>query len=224
MTMDNLRRRLINLGCGPHVSKTSWDDYDGSWNVLASRLPMGLGLLSRKLLGHKGDGYPQHVQYLNVKRALPFADRSVDAVYFSHLLEHLHLDEGRRLLIECHRVLRAGGVIRIVVPDTEHFLDSYRGDRASGSDACLNLNRNLSYRPLVGKTGLLRSLYTAATDFHSHKFMYDRPFLSECLRVAGFEAISEANYGHSRIAEIEQVELRERLNPGLGFGFEAVRP
>lgn len=61
----------------------------------------------------------------DVRRPLPFADGSVDAIYSSHLLEHLTADEGAALLAECFRVLKPGGIIRVVVPDLEGIARAY---------------------------------------------------------------------------------------------------
>jgi SAM-dependent methyltransferase len=43
----------------------------------------------------------------------------VDAIYHSHVLEHLSHGDARRLTAECLRVLKSGGVLRVVVPDLE---------------------------------------------------------------------------------------------------------
>ena len=56
---------------------------------------------------------------------LPFADGHFQGVYASHVLEHFPPDEGLRLLRECLRVLRPGGVVRIVVPDLEAIARAY---------------------------------------------------------------------------------------------------
>jgi len=48
--------------------------------------------------------------------ALPFADGSFDAIVASEIFEHLHDDE--RAMLECARVLRAGGVLALSVPRT----------------------------------------------------------------------------------------------------------
>lgn len=58
-------------------------------------------------------------------RELLFPDSSVDAVYHSHVLEHLRGREGGALLVECARVLRPGGIIRIAVPDLEGIARGY---------------------------------------------------------------------------------------------------
>lgn len=62
---------------------------------------------------------PPYVRELDIRRRLPFADQSVDAVYHSHVLEHLSHDHACSLTGECLRVLKRGGVLRAVVPDLE---------------------------------------------------------------------------------------------------------
>jgi len=223
-TKPELGRLLLNLGCGPMAEPTHWHDYDGSWNVLASSMPLGLGWLSRKVLGHGGKGFPRHVRYMDITKRLPFADRSVDAIYFSHVLEHLYLDEGKRLLADCLRILRPGGAIRVLVPDTEYFLNDYLAKaQLRDSDACYRLNEMLGFRVLTSRGNFLKRMYAAATDFHTHKFMYDRAYLARCLADAGFTRIDEAHYGTSRIPEVQEIEIEIRLGGGNGFGFEAER-
>lgn len=45
---------------------------------------------------------------------IPFNDNEVDEIHAYHFLEHL--SDPRRMLWECQRVLRPGGVMHIVVP------------------------------------------------------------------------------------------------------------
>jgi len=77
------------------------------------------------------------VQAHDIATGLPFAEGRFEAVYASHVLEHFEPDAGLRLLRECRRVLRPGGIVRIVVPDLEAIVRAYlealeaaaRGDR-----------------------------------------------------------------------------------------------
>ncbi len=55
----------------------------------------------------------------DLRAPLPLAADSFDFVYHSHVLEHLEKADARRLLSECHRVLKPGGTVRVVVPDLE---------------------------------------------------------------------------------------------------------
>lgn len=61
---------------------------------------------------------------------LKIDDDSVDGIFTEHVLEHLTYDQVERLLKECHRILKPGGIIRIIVPDVSIFIEHY----------CLNNN------------------------------------------------------------------------------------
>ena len=65
------------------------------------------------------------IRRFDLRQPLPFADATVDAVYASHVLEHLDRAEGRKLLAECRRILKPGGIVRIVVPDLEELCRFY---------------------------------------------------------------------------------------------------
>jgi len=61
----------------------------------------------------------------NLSKGIPFPNESVDAVFHSHVLEHLDRDVASTFLHEIQRVLKPGGFIRIVVPDLEKFVRNY---------------------------------------------------------------------------------------------------
>jgi predicted SAM-dependent methyltransferase len=73
------------------------------------------------------DFHSEHpaVRRVNLLRRLPFDDSSFDVVYSSHVLEHFTLELAEGLLRECHRVLKMGGLVRIVVPDLENVCREY---------------------------------------------------------------------------------------------------
>ena len=48
---------------------------------------------------------------------LPFKNNSIKAIYCSHVIEHLFDDTIKNLLKECYRVLKNGGVFRVVTID-----------------------------------------------------------------------------------------------------------
>ena len=61
----------------------------------------------------------------DLAKGLPFPDASFEVVYHSHFLEHLQKEQATFFLKECYRILRSGGVIRVVVPDLEQISRSY---------------------------------------------------------------------------------------------------
>lgn len=91
--------QLINVGCG-HRIHPDWCNLD-----LQAAVP----------------GVIEH----DLRHGLPFEVDSCDAVYHSHVLEHLTRADGERLLAQCFRVLKPGGVLRVVVPDLEQIAREY---------------------------------------------------------------------------------------------------
>jgi len=65
------------------------------------------------------------VQRVNLLNGFPFPDKHFDVVYSSHVLEHFSPEEGEFLIRESYRVLKVGGIIRIVVPDLEGSCREY---------------------------------------------------------------------------------------------------
>jgi len=61
------------------------------------------------------------IRRFDIVKGLPYAARSVDAIYSSHTLEHLYLDDARKVLEECQRVLKPGGCLRVALPDGERW-------------------------------------------------------------------------------------------------------
>ena len=88
----------LNVGCGG-VYFPEWTNCD--------LLP------GRQVVGH------------DLREPLPWGSAVFDAVYSSHVLEHLPLKAGRVLLAEQFRVLKLGGVCRVVVPDLEGICRLY---------------------------------------------------------------------------------------------------
>jgi len=64
---------------------------------------------------------------------LPFPDASFDVVYHSHVLEHFSQPDGLRFLGQLPKVLRPGGLLRVVVPDLERIVELYRQALSDGS-------------------------------------------------------------------------------------------
>ncbi|KJS02870.1 MAG: hypothetical protein VR65_03730 [Desulfobulbaceae bacterium BRH_c16a] len=61
----------------------------------------------------------------DLMRPLEFSDNTFDVVYHSHVLEHMPKRYAPGFLRECLRVLRSGGILRVVVPDLEFAAREY---------------------------------------------------------------------------------------------------
>ncbi len=61
----------------------------------------------------------------NIRKGLPFPNDTFEVLYHSHFLEHLQKREAEKFIGECYRVMKKGGIIRIVVPDLETIIRNY---------------------------------------------------------------------------------------------------
>jgi len=73
------------------------------------------------------DWYPhsKSVTKANLLRPLPYQNDSFDVIYTSHFIEHIPKAQVFDFFLECHRVLKPEGIIRIVVPDFENIAREY---------------------------------------------------------------------------------------------------
>ena len=78
----------------------------------------------------------------DVTQGIPFTDDHFEMVYHSHILEHLSPQQGRELIAECYRVLKPGGILRIVVPNLEEIAQLYLSmhDQAWQGDQLASVN------------------------------------------------------------------------------------
>lgn len=70
---------------------------------------------------------------VNIIKGLPFTDNSFDVVYHSNVLEHLPSQMGENMTLECYRILKPGGIIRINVPDLEKICNEYLNNMKNAS-------------------------------------------------------------------------------------------
>jgi SAM-dependent methyltransferase len=236
MQPDNCHPHLrLNLGCGLRTHP-SWINVDGSWNARLAKHPFVRKTLSSLRILPTGQAevvWSRDIFVHDIRKPLPFADASADAVYASHVLEHLYREQGHQLIRESLRVLIPGGVVRIVVPDLHTIVREYLGDRPSGEvpssekalpPGDLFNERLLMRRPSPPKNNLILRIYEIWQDFHSHKWIYDEQSLSSLLRSVGFADVVRREYAESLIPNITDVEDPSRILNGAGICIEGRKP
>lgn len=130
---------------------------------------------------------------LDVRRGLPY--REVEFIFAEHFLEHLHLDDALRFLIECRRALSGHGVLRVSTPNLDWVIrhvyhEGAERSAADRADDCLLFNRALRG--------------------WGHQFVYNEEMLQASLRAAGFGRIDMQTYGVSDHPALQSLESHER--------------
>ncbi len=190
----------LNLGCGLSVVD-GWINVDYALGARLTKLPL-FSTINRKFKVFSGD-WDNRVFLHDLTCRFPWGDDSVDYCYSSHTLEHLTREQGVFLLQESHRVLRQGGVIRIVVPDLASVISEY-GNGAIRADRFLEVLGVLYGTHKRGLKKLFAPFYE-----YPHKCMYDTSTLVAVMREVGFLAEARPPFDSS-IEGIEQIELADR--------------
>jgi predicted SAM-dependent methyltransferase len=163
-TLSNRQAPLfLNLGSGPRgVDDARWVNVDGFRD--------------------------RNVHYLiDFSRSLPFPNQSFDGVFCEHVIEHFSLADGERIAREVHRVLRAGGCFRVIVPDAEMVLQRY----CDAPDEMVAWRGTGTETPMEIVNVYFRQRY-------EHQFVYDWPTMEKMLSKAGFAVVCRSAFGQGR--------------------------
>jgi predicted SAM-dependent methyltransferase len=193
----------LNLGCGA-VAPADWLNVDFA---IGARLDSSLARpIARRLFSTP---WPPNVLIHDLTKRFPWPDGSADAVYSSHTLEHLSREAGEHFIAECRRVLKPGGVIRIVVPDLGRIVGEYQVGHIDGRDFLAELG---AHAPWAGR-GRLRQI-AALFSGSRHLCMYDEEALTELLTCHGFACRRAAPF-ESAIPDIADIEREDRARGEL---------
>ncbi len=227
---------ILNLGCGirtadhPDVINIDWSLNIRIKNSRLLRLAVAplLDARRRARLDQMAGKLVAH----DLSKGIPFASDSVDTVYHSHVLEHLDRPVARRFLSETLRVLKPGGICRIVVPDLEFACRAYvehvdRCGRTSGEAAVheqfveniLEQSVRREAAGSQGRRGLPKVierivLGDARRRGETHQWMYDRISLPYLLRMTGFREADVRTWNSSRIPGWNEIGLDRNTDGG----------
>lgn len=165
-TTEN-KRQWLNIGCGPTGSGLRPPGFDPQlWQEI--RLDADPGVA------------PDIVAPAQDTSAL--ADASVDAVFSSHCIEHLYLDEAVPALQAWHRVLKPDGFLLLVCPDLQAAAELIAVDRLL-DEAYAGIT---PYDIVFSHQGLVAQGRAQGHHYMEHKSGYTLSLLLDRVAQAGF--------------------------------------
>ncbi len=226
---------ILNLGCGTKVSPQCVN-IDWSIYIRVAKNPV-FYRIARMVLTEKRVAALESIRANamvahDLTRGIPYPCDSVDAVYHSHVLEHLDRnlpdpghDAALNFVKECRRVLKPGGILRIVVPDLEYSIRCYLGhlevaltrpEESARHDDFIRDFMEQSVRRMAYGTSTQRPLQKATENLflgdarkrgETHQWGYDRINLPALLENAGFTSVRLVDYQTSAIPNWKSIGL-----------------
>lgn len=133
----------------------------------------------------------------DITKGIPLEDNSLLGIFTEHCLEYVTYSDAYNVLLDCLRILKPGGTLRIILPDAELYLDIYqkwkRGENISFPYGVTTSTITLDGKKMpmmevtrvMGGEGWILSAY----DFYT---------LETMLKKVGFVDIRRESFRHGR--------------------------
>lgn len=201
----------VQYGCGI-MAPADWVNFDSSPTLQLQRIPL-LGLFTKKKVV-----FPPNVKYGDIVKGLPgITDGSCDAVYCSHVLEHLSMKDFYKALENTYKVLKKGGIFRCVLPDLEWSINRYiEQKKANNWYASIEFMQStmlgLEERPVSIKDRLIYAWGNSG-----HLWMWDEASLKQSLERYGYSSIRPCIFNDSKEEAFKLVEQESRFVSFIAF-------
>jgi hypothetical protein len=197
-----------HLGCGPNL-------IPGYLNI-DQVADVATGRVFADFRGVQGAYF---VNY-DLSEGIPGRDNSLAVIYHCHFLEHLAFVDGIKLLQLARLRLKPGGMMRVVVPDLELWIDNYRQNNtaffadyrraALGDNAALYRTKGAIFMAMLHNFG--------------HRCGYDFETLHWLLQEIGFTNIRRTGFQEGRLPNLPTIEPNWALRAMESLCVECEKP
>jgi predicted SAM-dependent methyltransferase len=159
------------------------------------------------------------VMRMDATQRLPFMSGTFQYVYTEHMIEHVPYQKGLCMLRECHRVMRTGGVIRVITPNLAAIIGLH------SSELCADQQKYLFWfcQTLVPQECPPNAASAINIMFRlwGHQFIYDEETLADAMRAAGFSSVTRCHIADSDHPDLQNLGNEQRYPEGL-LNFESL--
>lgn len=177
------RLRYVNVGCGANITD-KYLNLDYFWKP-------GIDLC------------------WDVTKGIPCKENTIKGIFTEHCLEHISFSACKDVIAEFFRILRPGGVVRIIVPDAELYIELYIASRGGKEVRFPNQGDYVFedfFTPLMAVNRIFRD--------HEHLYAYDFETMSALLSRQGFIEIKKQSFRRGLESEL-LVDSEQRKDESL---------
>ena len=209
--------KLIQIGCG-HNPLSGFQNYDSDLFLFFKYIPFSEKILSlfnfipKAFIDFIILAKKHNIHYCDASKKIPLDDNSVELIYSCHMVEHLDWNESLSFFSESKRVLKNGGILRIVVPDFDFLINNYKKNN--------DVDRFIFQSYLVGdkpKNSLKKIQYFLQGHGWHHQMFTSKSI--EKFQKLKFSQVIQVNPGITKFNFETSMNLFEREDGSLFFEF-----
>jgi len=204
----------INIGCGSTPSE-GWLNFDNTPAIKLANSPLKyrtaklFGMLNKDHIENIEWNKKNKIKYADAAKHIPLPSNSVEAIYTSHMFEHLSCEGAKSFLYEAKRILKNDGVLRIAIPDLKISVERYMANE----DADEFMNSLLVEAPPI--KSLKQKVFLFMNGYRHHQWMYDGKSLSNLFREVGLKNIKVCAEGETSIKDSSGLDIFERAEQSV---------
>ena len=163
--------------------------------------------------------FKKDVAYLDAGNDYPFIDQTFDFIFSEHLFEHLDEKQQLKMLSECFRILKKGGVLRIATPSIKFLFEIYKNPGKTENVKYIEwAMKHSPHLRQVKKIMPDRGFDHISVINHffkawGHKMIHNHDSLKSLGLQIGFKEIKEMSVGKSDFKELQNLERHFNFIP-----------
>ena len=154
----------------------------------------------------------------DITKKIPLKNKTVKFIFSRDTLEHLTWKELINHFIECNRILKENGIIRMSFPSFDKMIERYKNKDEDLEQAIKDSEVSTLKAPIENHT----DLFISRILYHDHYYLHNFDTMNRALSKCGFTDIQIKSVGDTSVSEIKDEILKSEITEQkLGLQIEA---